>query len=544
MEWPLNASDNAEAEIKTADIPTLRHFKVQRAVAGTPQDDVKNGDWKVCTPQTAGNFTAVGYYFAKQLMKDLHIPIGLINTTWGGTNSESWTSREAFESSDEFKNMIASLPKLNLDSINKIKTENLSRLINQFQGKMDSDPKVISQWKENNFDDSAWPKMKAPALWNDPLFGNLDGVVWFRKTITLDKAHANKPATLELGKIDDSDQTYVNGILVGGLENKFNEKRIYKIPASILKAGKNVIAVRIEDNGGGGGIYGKDENVKLTIDKTNIPLAGDWSVRIESPKINASVDPNSYPDLLYNAMINPLTPFAIKGFIWYQGETNAERAHQYRIAFPLMITDWRTKWNRGDLPFYFVQLATFNNSKNGTSETGSEWAELREAQAMTLSLPNTGMAVTTDIGNPNDIHPRNKKDVGFRLATLALKKTYGENIMYEGPSYQSMKADGNKVVITFNSTGSGLIVKGNAQHVNGFELAGEDQKFHKAEGKILNNEVVLSSAQVSHPMYVRYNWADDASAGNLFNKEGFPAAPFRTDTLKGITDNKKYEFAK
>ena len=280
--------------------------------------------------------------------------------------------------------------------------------------------------------------------------------------------------------------------------------------------------------------------MKLRVNQQNHPLAGQWKYRIASVAGgNNSVGPNSYPTLLFNAMINPLIPFAIKGAIWYQGENNASRAFQYRKAFPLMITDWRNHWKEGNFPFYFVQLASFNAS-NGNSQKGSAWAELREAQTLTLSLPKTGMAVTTDIGTSNDIHPKNKQDVGKRLAAIALNDTYGKGNVYSGPVFQSMKIEGNKVVLNFSHTGSGLMVKDKNANLKGFQIAGVDEKFHSAKATLRGNQVIVMAEAVTQPVAVRYAWADDAGEANLFNKEGFPAGPFRTDKWKGVTEEVKY----
>ncbi len=240
-------------------------------------------------------------------------------------------------------------------------------------------------------------------------------------------------------------------------------------------------------------------------------------------------------------MVHPLIPYAIKGVLWYQGEANTGRAYQYRKAFPLMITDWRTKWKQGDFPFYFVQLASFSA---GNNKKGSAWAELREAQAFTLALPNTGMAVTTDIGEEKDIHPKNKQDVGKRLAAIALHKTYGVSNTYNGPKYQSMKIEGNKVIVSFNKTGGDLYVKDQSKDVKGFEIAGADKQFYNAKGIIKGNTVVLSHDEVAKPVAVRYAWADYPGEANLFNKQGFPADPFRTDKWKGITEGNKYAISK
>lgn len=548
MEMPIagwGKINHYQQEIAAADYPQIRHFKVPNTVSSQPKDDLEGGDWKICSPETAGDFTATGYFFARELYLRLHIPIGLINTSWGGTMVETWTSREAFEKSDEFKTMIATMPALNLDSLVKRRAETMARLLDSMQQSLDKNSNP-GQWKNADYDDSRWPHMKLPGLWEEQGLGGIDGVVWFRKVIDIAEADAGKAATIDLSKIDDSDDSYVNGTKVGGLQNQYSELRHYTIPPGVLKAGKNLIAVRVEDPGGGGGIYGDAADMKLTIGNKTIPLSGDWSFRIESilgGSGSGGVGPNDYPTLLFNAMINPLLPYAIKGAIWYQGETNAGRAYQYRKAFPLMITDWRRHWGLGDFPFYFVQLASFN-AGNGNSEHGSSWAELREAQAMTLSLPNTGMAVITDIGESHDIHPKNKQDVGKRLAAIALNNLYGTTMEYSGPVYQSMKTDGNKIIISYTHTGSGLMTKDPYGYIKGFEIAGSDHRFHYAKAYIDGSNIVVYRDDVSSPVAVRYAWADDALEANLFNKEGFPAAPFRSDQWKGITEEAKYAIGK
>jgi sialate O-acetylesterase len=540
MEWSVRNSDNPTEEIAAANYPTIRHFKIPNTVASEPQKDIKGGEWKVATKENVADFTAVGYFFARELTKETNIPIGLINTSWGGTHVETWTSREAFAATDEFKSMIAGMPRLNLDSLGKQKELATRAKIEKLQGSIDG-PGESKKWIDPSFNSSSWKMMPLPNLWESLNLADFDGVVWFRREFELSSTEIAKDATLHLAMIDDWDDTYVNGQKVGSTM-QYNEPRIYKVPASVLKEGKNVITVRVEDTGGGGGIYGTAETMVLEVGSKKIPLAGEWSYRIESvSKGSLSVGPNSYPTLLFNAMINPILQMSIKGALWYQGESNAGRAYQYRKAFPLMIQDWRTRWGQGDFPFYFVQLATFK-ADNGTSETGSSWAELREAQTMTLSLPNTGMAVTTDIGNPDDIHPRNKQDVGKRLAAVALNKTYGKPRVDSGPTFKSMKVEGNKVILTFDNIGSGLAIKDKYGYVKGFEIAGDDQKFKYARASVEGNSIVVSHDQVNKPVAVRFGWADDATDNNVFNAEGFPAVPFRTDTWKGITETGKFSY--
>ncbi|HXS57001.1 MAG TPA: sialate O-acetylesterase [Hanamia sp.] len=540
MEMPIagwGKINHYEEEIAAADYPMIRHFKVPNTISSTPQEDVTGGAWQVCSPATAGDFTATGYFFARELYNKLKVPIGLLNTSWGGTMVETWVSKKAFENSDEFKDMIAGMSSLNLDSLSKSKVTESKKRIESLQGSLSVAD--VDSWKNINANDNAWPKMKVPGLWETQQLPDLDGIVWFRKTIRLSAADAGRPARLDLSMIDDNDITYVNGVKVGNTDG-YNVKRNYQVPANVLKEGDNVIALRVEDTGGGGGIYGDSSEIKLTVGTKVISLSGDWNFRVEKISGGAtSIGPNSYPTLLFNAMVNPLIPYAIEGAIWYQGETNAGRAKQYSKSFPLMINDWRARWGEGNFPFYFVQLASFN-AANGNSKNGSSWAELREAQTKTLSLPNTGMAVITDIGNATDIHPKNKQDVGMRLAAIALHNVYGQGNVYSGPLFQSMKIDGSKIIINFTNTGTGLMVKDKYGYVTGFEIAGADQQFHYAKAEIEGNTVVVYNDSVGNPVAVRFGWADDAADDNLFNKEGFPASPFRTDAWKGITDDVKY----
>ncbi len=387
MEYVVKNSVNSNDEIQNANYPQIRHFKVQKATAVQPLTDV-SGEWQVCSPATVGDFTAVGYFFARDLAQKLNVPIGLMHTSWGGTHSETWTSREAMEADSGLRRAVARIPAYS-DTLNSIR---------------------------------------------------------------------NKP--------------------------------------------------------------------------------------------------NMYGTLLYNAMLNPLIPMAMQGVIWYQGESNAGRAYQYRTSFPLMIQDWRNQWNRqepsaGAFPFLFVQLANYMAS-NGTSQKGSTWAELREAQTMTLNLPNTGMAVTSDIGESKDIHPKNKQDVGKRLAAEAMRVVYkaenAQNARPEaslgdaspGPMFDQLKVDGNRALMTFKNGGSGLMTPDKYGYVKGFEVAGSDQKFYYARAEIQGNSVVVYCPEVPNPVAVRYGWADDNGDVNLYNKEGFPAVPFRTDTWKGITEGKRF----
>lgn len=541
MEMPIagwGKINNYEKEIAAADYPMIRQFDVPNIVSTSLKEDVSAGEWKQCSPATAAEFSATAYFFARELYNYLKVPIGLINTTWGGTQSEAWTSQQGFEQSERFKEIAAIMKSGSIEKLSKERNEAILANIKKAQGGLDNvNP---TEWKNSHFDDSQWPLMKLPGVWEERGFPGLDGTAWFRKTITISEGDAGKDAVIELAKVDDADETYINGVKVGSTQ-QWDELRKYTIPAGVLKAGKNVIAVRVVDNQGGGGIYGDDIAMRLSIGQSIISLAGDWKFRIESimNKEAGAMGPNDFPGILFNAMIHPLLPYTIKGAIWYQGETNAGRAYEYRTAFPLMITDWRQHWKQGDFPFFFVQLSTFGSAA-ANSNNGSNWAELREAQAMTLSLPHTGMAVTTDIGDPKDIHPKNKQDVGKRLAYIALHDVYGKQGEYMGPVYQSMNKVGDRIDISFAHTGSGWLVKDKYGYIKGFEIAGADKKFHFAKALINGNKITVWCDEVPQPVAVRYNWADDASEGNLFNKEMLPAASFRTDDWEGVTIKNRY----
>jgi sialate O-acetylesterase len=532
MEWTVSNSNNVDQEIANADHPDIRLFTVKRALSSVPKEDLLEGEWQICNSSTIERFSAVGYFFGRELNKSLDVPIGLINTSWGGTVSETWTSRGTIEKFSEFSDKLAELEKTDLEKLYDAAIRELR------EG--DGDLGMNEKWYMHSSVPAYWQKMTIPQRWEAAGLKDLDGIVWFIKEITLTEEEAAKGLILHLGPVDNSDNTYINGIQVGSIERIPDKVREYKVAPEVLKSGKNIFCVRVTDYGGGGGIWGKQDEVYYVIgDNKRISLAGEWSYQIgrsEMPKI-VLVGPNSYPTLLYNAMINPLIPFTIKGAIWYQGESNAGRAYQYRDIFPAMITDWREHWGQGDFPFLYVQLANF---KKAPEEPGdSDWAELREAQTMALKLPNTGMAVIIDIGEADNIHPRNKQDVGYRLAQNAKKIGYGQDIVYTGPLYKSMKTEGTKIRISFSNIGSGLMIKDRYGYLKGFSMAGKDKKFVWAKAYIDGDDVYVFSDAIEKPVAVRYGWADNPDDVNLYNKEGFPASPFRTDDWPGVTVGKK-----
>lgn len=537
MEFLLNKADHAQEEIANANYPDIHYISLQRETSMVPLKDISPASWKACTPATAGDASAVAYFFARKLRQELHVPVGLIITSWGGTNVEAWTSAAALQTNADFKPIVARQLQGGAAQVMKSYRDRMINTVSQFQhGDMTND---TQNWKNADYNDASWTSITARKNWEAQGLTNINGIAWYRKEITLTGEQAGKSASLELVPVDDMDETYVNGTLIGKMAG-YNTPRKYTIPAGILQAGKNVIAIRVSDTGGEGGLVGDDGNLQITVEgSTPLSLNGAWKLRVDTSGLMYNVGPNENPSSLYNAMIHPLIPYTIRGAIWYQGESNADRAYQYASLFPLMIRNWRSDWKQGDFPFYFVQLATFDaNKQNGL--TGSKWAELRDAQTKTLSLPNTGMAVTIDVGNPADIHPTNKQEVGLRLALNALNKTYGQQITPCGPLYQSMQVQGNKIILTFSETGKGLIAKANSGELKTFAIAGADHQFKWAKAYIENNKVIVSSDEVSGPVAVRYAWIDNAEQANLYNEDGLPASPFRTDNWEELTKGNKY----
>jgi sialate O-acetylesterase len=492
-----------------------------------PRQDVQSGRWESANPKTVLDFTATGYFFAKALFEKYRVPIGLINASIGGSPAEAWLSEQALK---EFPKHLETARKFKSDDyINQIRTKEKAASDAWYKLVWQRDKGLAAgeeRWYDPAYDSSDWPTMNIPGYWADGELGPVNGVVWFRKDISLPGSMAGKPGKLLMGRIVDSDEIYVNGKLVGKTSYQYPPRR-YDVPLNLLKAGKNTIVARVVNNSGRGGFV-KDKPYQLTAAGQTIDLKGPWQY-----KLGATMDPLppttfiQYKPLgLYNGMIAPLLNYAIKGVIWYQGESNTWRPLEYRKLFPALITDWRKQWNQGQFPFLYVQLANFMAAKDQPSESG--WAELREAQLKALAVPNTGMAVIVDIGEWNDIHPLNKKDVGERLALAARKLAYGDKkVVYSGPIYKSVKIKGSKAIIKFTNTGGGLVAKGG--ELKHFAIAGPDKKFVWARAKIKGDKVVVWSDKVTRPVAVRYAWADNPEGANLYNKEGLPASPFRTD---------------
>ncbi|GGG54872.1 sialate O-acetylesterase [Hymenobacter glacieicola] len=537
MEWPLRDTDGGPAAVAAANHPTIRLFNVPNRAEPRPQAELAGGEWQACTPQSVAEFSAVAYYFGRDLQQRYKVPIGLIAAEWGGTAAEAWTSAEALLKLPDFRGPVAALQG-QPGSFTEQQAAYTARLrawqqspAGQDQGLLPGQP----TWADPDLTTTTWKTMQVPGIWEGqtPELRDFDGVVWLRRELTLPVAAANQPLTLSLAQVDDQDSTFFNGVPVGGTRG-YDKLRRYVVPANLVRAGRNVVTVRVTDTGSGGGIWGKPTEMTATVGGLTVPLAGAWQYR---PAFDPSTRPRSpfpggvqnEPTALFNGMIAPLVPYALTGVIWYQGESNAGRDAQYRTLFPALIQDWRTRWQQGPLPFLFVQLAGYMPDSPEPADT--DWARLREAQRFTsLTVPKTGMAVALDLGNPDDIHPRNKQDVGRRLARLARQVAYGETgVVASGPTLDKFATSGNQLVLTFRNVGSGLVLKPGAAGTPGsFAVAGPDGRFAWARAQVQGNTVVLQAEGVAQPVAVRYAWGNNRPA-TLYNQEGLPASPFRSD---------------
>ena len=542
MVWPLWNTNNGAETIQKAGNQNIRLLVVPRTISVSPLEDVDIDGWAVCSSETVRDFSAVGYYFGAILQKELDVPIGLISSNWGGTRVESWTSAESCDKNSFLQKWFDKIKQVDIETLKKTEKEK-SIKYNESLDKALGKGGTPHPYLAPDLRDDSWQSMNLPGLWEDGGIGEFDGIVWFRKSFTLSESFDLNNASLNIGKIDDSDITWINGKIIGQTYMQYKKLRDYPVPEGLLKQGKNFIVVRVEDYRGGGGIYGKDTEMMISDGKNEIALAGTWNYKKEDIMIprdpeNPDADPigpNDYPTLLFNGMINPIVPYGLKGIIWYQGEANAGNrinAIRYRELFPILIQDWRNHWKQEeDFPFLFVQLANYMEPAEEPKD--ENWAYLRESQTMTYeSVLNTGMACIIDIGEADDIHPRNKKDVGYRLALSALKKTYNQDVVFSGPEYEALSPEGKEVVVSFTNVGSGLMVKNKYGYVNGFAVAGTNKKFYYARAEItdLDKVTVYAPPDVNEIVAVRYGWANNPDDVNLYNKEGLPAVPFRTDS--------------
>jgi len=486
----------------------------------------------MCSEKTAKEFSAVGYFFGRKLHQDLGVPVGLILSSWGGTKIEMWTSGESIGKDPDFKESYEVWMKRKMVDVEKSRVEKIRRMVGGVIPEHE-DERILKEalYAQVDYDDGDWSEAKA-GCWENQGYEYLDGIAWYRKEIDLDAREVKKISGIGFGDSDyyNSFMIWVNGVQVGKSKLGKRSGRVYDIPAGVLRAGKNVISVRVDNKMSRGGLVGNGKvGVYLVRDGGKMFLSDRWKIKFTEVRLeDAKIGRNDYPAILFNGMIAPLTKYAIKGVVWYQGESNAGRAKQYRRLFRNMIEDWRKAWGY-DFPFLFVSLANFGKVASNPNARSS-WAELREAQTMALSLKNTGMALAIDVGDAGNIHPKDKRSVGERLELASLKVAYGHKGGRVSPLYQSHKVVDHMIEVSFVNVGGGLVASDGSENIRGFAIAGADGKFVRANAKIIaKDRVLVWSASVKNPKMVRYAWANNPGRLNLYSKEKLPVNPFRTD---------------
>jgi len=527
MQFSLRGSTIYQDVIAQSENTNIRHFMVgQGFKLGSKETDNRSGKWVSANPSSVTSFTAVGYFFAKKLYEIYKVPIGLINASVGGSSAEAWISEDGIK---EFPRYYEEAQKFQMpgymDKINKQDNDRV-KAWNQQLKQNDEGNKGQVKWSNPSFNVSDWETMHVPGYWINTKTGNVNGFVWFRREFNIPSTMTGKPATLKLGRIADADSVFINGKFIGSV-NSLYSLRSYKVPDNILKDGSNTIVVKITSLIHHGGFV-PGRPYQIIADADTVKLEGDWKY-----KVGAVAEPledrlftGKIPTGLFNGMLAPVTNYTIKGAVWYQGESNTIRAFEHFVIFKELIKDWRNNWHQGDFPFLYVQLPNFVEENFET--TKYDWAVLRETQLRALSIPNTGMAVTIDIGEFNDIHPVKKEPVGNRLALAAQKVAYGDSkVVYSGPIYKSLEIKGNRVILSFTNVGGGLVAKGG--ELKCFEICGIDNVYYPAKATIANNKIVVTSEKVDKPVATRYAWANNPEGVNFYNKEGLPASPFRTN---------------
>lgn len=532
--WIASGQSNMELPIKrvkyqypdliaSTKLPEIREFNVPVVYAFKgPLEDFQQGQWKTAAPENLPNFSAVGFFFSRALHEKYKVPIGLITIPVGGSPAEAWMSESALQ---KYPHYLAQLQPFKDDAyvaatIAKDKASSGA----WYSDLAAKDEGLKGAWSTGVLNQSDWKSFKVPGFLREQGSDFVNGAVWFRKTFELSAEQAAKAGTVWLGCIVDGDQVFVNGKEIGQTGYQY-PPRIYSVPASVLVAGKNTVSIRVTSYSGNAGFV-KEKRYALDFGSESISLAGEWQYKIATRAENMEKTTTLHyqPAALFNAKLAPSLHTAIKGVIWYQGESNTGRAAEYATLFPDMIRDWRAQFKQGDFPFLFVQLANFMPAKSEPSE--SDWAATREAQRKTLSLKNTAMVVASDVGEWNDIHPLNKQAVGERLALAAEKLAYGDKkVIASGPNAVSVKRSGKELLISFDKSGNDLVIK-NDGVLHHIAIAGADKKYVWAKAKIQGKHLVVWSEQVAEPISVRYAWADNPEGANLYNAAGLPASPF------------------
>jgi sialate O-acetylesterase len=523
MELAFNRlKDQYPDEVKNADNPAIRQFIVPVSYNfESAYDDVVGGVWESVNQETIYRFSGVAYFFAKELHQKYNVPIGIIRSAAGGTPAEAWIDEESVKKFPHYYQTLLTVKKTGyMDSVQYAER----RIQRQWTDQVYLNDEGINasvKWFSPEYDDQSWSVMQVPSFWSDEGLKNFNGTVWFRKKFDVPSAWVGKPVRLYMGNIVDCDSIYINGKFVGSIQYQYPPRK-YELPIDLLKEKDNLITVRVINYNGKGGFYaGKPYQLESSLGE--IDLRGLWKFKEgvkQSPRINNTFFQNN-PTGLYKAMIVPLLNFGIKGIAWYQGESNVKNPTEYEHLMRSLIQSWRNGWKK-DLPFIYVQLPNYQADEN---QPASNWVKLRDVQRKLQDTDNVAMVSILDVGEWNDIHPTNKKDVGERLARAAQKIAYKENITATGPMVKNASTKGSKITLTFDHVGSGLVSK-DQKPLRYFEVSGADGKFYPATAKIKRDILVVESKAVKNPITVRYAWLDNPENINFYNKDGLPASTF------------------
>lgn len=523
MGWKLEDATNGREELAKASHEKIKLLQVSRTMAGTPQQDIEKGTWKTCSPESALGFSAVAYFFGRELYQKYQVPIGLINASWGGTRIEDWMGEAVMGKHDAAQKTIAQMRNINFTTL----MSTYDKEFKAWEAKADSlDLGNRQNWAADAYDKSGWKPLQVPTLWETACITPSDGVVWVTHTFELTAADVSgAEIKLSIGRIDNEDVTYINGKIVGQARQK-DLDRVYNIPADVLKVGKNTLTMRIKNTGDIGGFRSAPDALYLQTATRKVALAGTWKHEISTKTIEEvplRQHPNLYPTSLYNGMVAPFFGIKIKGIIWYQGESNAKNASEYAGLFQDMISGWRKQW-KADYPFIFAQLPNLTNQKN-------LWPTVRESQQKALALPQTGMAVLIDVGTDDNIHPIHKQVVGKRMATIAGSLTYRDSgLSAPAPAFDHSVQQGSSLVVHFKNGAFAADTPKTA--ITGFTIAGADGVFQPADAKLqADGSIILSNPKVPAPQFVRYLWADAPGKVMLYNKDGLATGPFRSDNF-------------
>lgn len=541
MQMTVRSSADAEKEIRMANHPNIRLFQISTQISATPQEFLtENETWKICSPETVGDFSAAAYFFGRDLQQTYDVPVGLINASWGGTNIESWMSAEMLRSMPETKPFVEWVQAQNINYKEK-SAENLKKIALRKDMIASAHKGEKEKVGAISYDDTSWKTMIVPVHYHNTPMSGYEGFMWFRKSFVLPEGYTGKGLVLTLGKIEQSDETFFNMQKIGSEENT-GKLRVYDVPAKAVKKGMNTIAVKVlHQRDGGGGLYEGPFTIQdKGSGKILADLSGEWkyneNIEEHLPRIE---NYQAHLSVIYNSMVAPVIPFAIKGALWYQGENNSGYSYQYRKLMKALITDWRIQWEEGYFPFILVQLPGFHEKDKEPTTHG--WTEMREAQEMATELANVAMATAIDVGDSMDIHPKNKQEVGRRLFLAARALAYGEPVIYSGPAYAGYEKEKNTIRIRFDMRGNSFKTPEN--RLTGFAIAGADQKFYWAEARLEGNEVIVYSPKVPDPVAVRYAWSPNPEL-SLFGNSGLPLLPFRTDDWKLSTEGSIMDYAR